>query len=302
MYLIIGGNGFLGSYLVKNILESCNENIIATYNSVMPFCNNIRIDWVKCDITNFNDVALLRDIISSKEEPVKCIYLAGYIKPDDVEKNPQKGWEVNIAGLTQFINLCKDYLDCMYFASTDMAVGESINDYKFKETDVPHPVNRYGAQKRICEQIVTEAGFNVFRCPLMYGKSLIPNRPHFIEHIERVVKNKEYFEILSDYYESSLDYNTVAELLIKLIETYGAIDEKIIHICSDEKISKLEIAKRYCQANKLDDRYLKPLLLKDCIFFIARRCNILLDNAIIKQKLGIKEIKKGAFYYENSIS
>lgn len=289
MFLVVGGNGFLGSYIIKNILNKTNENIVATYNSGIPFSDDSRITWIKCDITNYKNLITLKNVIRINK--VKCVYLAGYIKPDDVERNPELAWKINIGGLIQFLMIFKESLNCFYFASTDMAVGESINDYKFKEIDEPHPVNRYGYQKRICEQIVNEAGFNVFRCPLMIGKSMIPNRPHFIEHIERVVNNKEYFDILSDYYESSLDYNSVASLLVELIERYGGIEDKIIHICSDDKISKFEIAKRYCKKHQLDDSYLKPLLLKDCDFFVAKRCNILLDNSLIKKILDIKKIE-----------
>ena len=293
MYLIIGGNSFLGSYIIKNILEKTEEKILATYRSGIPFSKDKRITWINLDVTNKENINNLRLTLSALDGKVKCIYLVGYIKPDDVEKNPKLAWNINIAGLTNFINDCQNYLSSLYFSSTNMAVGESINGYKFKETDMPQPVNRYGVQKRICEQIVTELGFNVFRCPLMFGKSLIPNRPHFIEHIEETIKNKEYFEILSDYKETSICYDSIASLLVELIEKYGAIKDKIIHICSDKPISKYEIALQYCKKNNLNVNYLKPLLLKDCDFFIAKRCNMLLDNTLIKQYLKINEIGIG---------
>lgn len=289
MYLIVGGNGYLGSYIIKNIIERSNEKILATHIAGSLLDTDNRVEWIKCDVTDYEDLHNLKRKISNNK--VKVVYLAGYIKPDDVEKNPDIAWKVNIGGVTKFIDILRDNIECLYFASTDMAVGESFDDYKFKEVDISKPVNRYGMQKHICEQIVNDAGFNVFRCPLMVGKSLISDRPHFIEHVERVVQNKEYFDILSDYYESSLDYNSVASLLVELIEKYGGIEDKIIHICGDEKISKLEIAKRHCKKNGLDDQYLKPLLLKDCDFFVAKRCDILLDNSLIKKYLGISSIK-----------
>ena len=37
MYVIIGGNGFLGSYIIKNIIESTSENIISTFRENEDF-------------------------------------------------------------------------------------------------------------------------------------------------------------------------------------------------------------------------------------------------------------------------
>lgn len=292
MYLIVGGNGYLGSYLIKNILENTAEKIVATYHSGTPFCNDSRIVWHQTDVSKRESVQELYDhTVDVADSPIKGVYLAGYIKPDDVYSNPHLAWDVNIGGLVNFLSVFKKDLSCFYFASTDMAVGESVNDYRFKETDAPHPVNLYGQMKLAGEQIVHSLGFNVFRFSLLLGRSLIPSRPHLIEHIERAIQNRENFEILADYYESSLDYATVAGLIVKIIEKYGACSEKTLHVCGDEKISKYEIAQRFCNTAGLDKSYLKPLALKDCSFFKAKRCNILLDNTIVKSLLNINEIK-----------
>ena len=55
MYLIVGANGFLGSYLIKNILEKTNDKILAT-DLICPKNINNRVEWFKCDITNLNDL------------------------------------------------------------------------------------------------------------------------------------------------------------------------------------------------------------------------------------------------------
>lgn len=33
MYLVIGGGGFLGGYLIKNIINTTKEKILASYHS-----------------------------------------------------------------------------------------------------------------------------------------------------------------------------------------------------------------------------------------------------------------------------
>ena len=146
--------------------------------------------------------------------------------------------------------------------------------------------------KCACESIVLSHEYNVVRLPFMFGKSLFHDKPHFIEHIERSIKNREVFDVLSDYYETSLDYDSVAKCIYKLYEIFGPhIPESIINIASDEAISKYEIAIKYARAYNLDQKYIHPLRLSDAVFFIAKRCTILLDNSLLKKNLKIQELK-----------
>ncbi|HBO49290.1 MAG TPA: hypothetical protein DD619_00610, partial [Alphaproteobacteria bacterium] len=49
MYLLIGGSGFLGRYLIKNILSETADSIIATDRAPQT-SDNPRLRWEKCDI------------------------------------------------------------------------------------------------------------------------------------------------------------------------------------------------------------------------------------------------------------
>lgn len=297
MFVIIGGRGYLGSYIIKNIREHSSEKIIASYHSEENTENLFSSDiiWQKLDIADEKSISSFADIIKKHKkggEAVKCVYVIGYIRPDNCVKNPEIAVNVNIRGLVNFIHYTKELIDGLIFTSTDFVAGESLNDYKFKETDAPNPVNLFGMIKYTCETIVIAAGYNVVRLPFMFGKSLMPEKPHFIEHIERVIRNQEYFDVLADYYETSLDYNTVANCIYRLFEKFGPqIPEKIINIAADEKISKYEIAVNYAAKNGLDTSYIRPLALKDAKFFTAKRCTILLDNSLLKSLLELKTVK-----------
>lgn len=296
MYVIIGGKGYLGSYIIKNIRQNSHEKIIASYHSD-KILNQIdgNIIWQLLDIANEKSIQDFVDVVSKnkkRDEEVKCVYVIGYIRPDNCVKNPELAIDINIRGLVNFLKYAKNVLNGLIFTSTDFVAGESINDYKFKETDIASPVNLFGMIKYTCETIVLSQGYNVVRLPFMFGKSLIPEKPHFIEHIERVIRNKENFDVLSDYYETSLDYDTVANCIFLLFEKYGTkIPEPIINIVGDDKISKYEIAINYAQKNNLDTSYIKPLPLKEADFFVAKRCTILLDNTLLKKLLNKDKIQ-----------
>ena len=148
MYLIIGANGFLGSYLIKNILEKTNDKILATDLSICE--NNSRINWEKCDITNINDLQKIKNI-TQNEENLKVIFLAAYHKPDLVLQNPKIAWNVNVVALANFLYIM-DNIKIMYYPSTEVVYGQGIDGYKFKEDDKLNPANKYGELKTIAER------------------------------------------------------------------------------------------------------------------------------------------------------
>ena len=296
MYVIVGGSSFLGSYVIKNICDSSCEQIVASYHSALrPEFKNTNLIWQNLDINDTSSIRKFVDIISENRrahDVIKCVYLIGYIRPDDCLKNPALAVDVNIRGLANFLHFSRENIDSLIFTSTDFVVGESLNNYRYKETDSPSPINLFGVIKRACESIILSHGYNIVRLPFMFGESLIPGRTHFIEHIRSSIQNNEPFEVLADYYENSLDYNTTASCIYGLLAKYGShIPHPIIHICADKPISKYEIALQYAQKNHLSHESLRPLALRDAQFFLARRCTVLMDNSLLKNLLNKKEIK-----------
>ena len=51
MYAIIGANGFLGAYFIKNILDKTQDNILAVARTIPQGKFDPRITWVSCDVT-----------------------------------------------------------------------------------------------------------------------------------------------------------------------------------------------------------------------------------------------------------
>lgn len=296
MFIVVGGRSFLGSYLVKKLLERSNEKVIATFHS--PECEQLpsheHLCWFNLDISDVESIKRFSQFIRVNQQPnekVKCIYVIGYIKPDLCLHNPEVALNVNLLGLSNFLIETRDIVDSLIFTSTDFVFSESISGYKHKESDTPNPINLYGWIKYCCEQTVRLQGYTSVRLPFMFGRSLLNGRPHFIEHIEEVVKSGKDFEVLSDYYENSLDYETVASCIVELFMRFGVeIPEPIIHICADKPISKYEIAIAFAKQNNLPIDHLKPLRLQDAHFFDAKRATILLDNSRLKSLIEVKSL------------
>ncbi len=290
MYLIIGGSGFLGRYVIKNILQITNEKIAATFSSNLPKYTDERLTWERFDVCNIKAIQELKSKYAN--ESIKIVYLAAYHHPDKVAENPQLAWENNVIALANFVNIF-DNVQCFYYSSTDTVYGEGSIDYKFKESDDLNPVNLYGKHKVLAEQIVLTKGYNVVRFPFIIGTSLVENKKHFFDNILTDIKAGKTVEMFSDSYRSTLSFNQCSRYLIEIIEKYGNCDEKIINISGDDTLSKYDVALLMAEKYNLDTNLVKPISVKNAssIFKVKRATTAVLDNQKLKKLLNINEIK-----------
>ena len=288
MYIIVGGSKFLGHYFIKNIIEKTDDNIVATYSHSEPLYKNERLTWIKCDNRNDDDIEYLNKNYLDKNS--KIVYLAACSSPDFCENSPKEAWDVNITGLSNFINKIKNP-KCLYFASTDVVYGEGKIGSKFDETTSYNPTNTYGKHKMLGEQLILAKGYNVFRLPLMTNKSLVVGQKHFFDIICETLSLGNEMEMFTDFYRSVLSFNQCASFVISLIERYGACKEHIINIASDEPISKYEMALKIADKFGYDKNLIKPITMSESGILSAKRAAYtVMDNTKLKKLLNINKI------------
>jgi len=292
MYAIIGANGFLGSYLIKSIVENTSENIIAVARKIEGIPAGERVFPLKCDITSAEDVDALAYTIRHGE-PCKMIYLAAYHNLDLIAQNPKLSWNINITSLASFLNTI-DNLSGFFFTSTDCVYGEGGSDYRFKESDTLNPLSLYGVQKAAAECLVNSRGYKVLRLPYMFGPSLSPQKKHFYDKIIDDLQQGRKIEMFYDSIRSSLDYGTVACITVKLAEINS--NEKIpgiMNLCGDDSLSKYDLG--VMLARKLsypEDLIVSISMENNNQIFQAKRASVcLMDNTLLKNTLGLTEIK-----------
>ena len=291
MYLVVGAKGFLGSYLIKNILSMTNDDILATDMVLPSKSDNSRIKWIKCDVSSKKHVVALNDECSSHDD-IKVFYLAAYHHPDKVLQNPKIAWNINITALSEFLNTI-DNIKVLYYPSTEVVYGQGIDGYCFREDDALHPSNRYGEHKTVAERMVNVAGFNVVRFPVLMGPSLVEGKKHFYDEIVETVKNGGTMEMFEDQKRSMIDFDTASQILIKLSEDKNAHQYPIVNIAGDEALSKYELGLRIVRKYGLDESKIIPISMdKDNKIFTAKRAKeTLLDNTLVKNILHLSELK-----------
>lgn len=300
MYVIVGANGFLGTYILKAVLEQTSESILALGRNVEESSADTsttdyvsRVIWMRCDITKKEDINKINDMLKQKmEKDIKIVFLAAYHNPDLVEKQKHTAWNTNITALSMFMNTVLN-VKCFFYPSSDSVYGDGGTTRHFKETDRPNPVNRYGVQKAAAEYLVNAYGYNVVRFPFLIGRSLVPHKKHFYDKIVKSLEEGRHVQMFTDSVRSSLDFQTAAELLVQLMEKYQPDMPKILNISGDEDLSKYDVGIRIARKLGVADSWIKPVSTENTkgIFEAKRAASTLLDNREMKKYLELTEVK-----------
>ena len=293
MYVIVGANGYLGSNLMKTVLETTRETVLATCRDLSHVWNrDPRVTWIACDIARESEVDALAARVNALPEPARVAFLAATHHPDVVQRDPEAARHVNLDMLTRFLAAAQN-LACLYYPSTDSVYGESVGGQHFKESDPLAPVNVYGRQKAEAERLVTGAGYSAVRFPFLAGPSLLPHKKHFTDVIVETISAGEPIELFCDSFRSSLDFGTAAGLLARLMATHNTAYPRLLNLSGDDDLSKYDVGLLLARKIGADERLIRPLRMADddTIFVTRRAQSTLLDNSLVKRTLGLDEIK-----------
>ena len=286
--ILVVGCGFLGSYLLKNILADTHEPVLATVRNKEKIPRISGVEFIECDVSDASQLESLAE--RCKGQSVKVFYFAACHYIDYILDNPEEALKVNVDALKSFIEKMP-HIEKLFFASTDCVYGEGGSSlHKFKETDELKPVNVYGKQKIMAENIVVSNGFTVCRLPFMLGESL-SGVPHFYDKIKASLLKGEQVEMIDGLYRSVLSYNQVAEILCRLSEFEEKLPS-VINICSDKGLSKYEMGLVLAKNINAPSELIKKISEEEGQKFFKdkRASNGVMDNTLLKSLLGEKEI------------
>ncbi len=288
MFVITGAGGFLGGNLIKYILENTDEKIIACARTENVFsAENDRVFVLKGDLTDENYISLVAEKINENKN-VKIIWTAACHNIDYVARNPDEAYFFNITVPEKLLEKVKSFEKLM-FTSSDTVYGEG-GAYPFKETDELKPLSVYGMQKAEAEKVFIAKGGTALRLPLMFSRSLVVTKKHFCDIIYENLKNGEVTKLVTGAVRSTLDYGTVAQLIVELC---GKKDlPSVINIGGDNALSKYELGVLFAGCNGLDKTLLEPIdSLGKTADGAKRADSTVLSNSLVKKILEKDEIK-----------
>lgn len=287
-WLLVGGSGYFGSYLARNLLRSTSDSVISTFFNSRPHTTSRRLTWLPLELSPTADMrAALRKV--EVRGHLRVVILSSVHHPDRVEADFGAAAAVNFAGLTCLLGALPSDAQVMY-VSSDVVYGESLEKYFFHEIDRPNPINAYGRQKSVAEQIALAHGHDVVRCSFLIGPSLI-DRPHFHDQILASLKNGTSLPMLVDQYRTAIDYDQAASLIVRLMQAYTGSRIGIVNVGSDSPMSKYQVAMQIAHAFELSTDSLVPVKFeKSSLYSNKRAKDILMDNSKLKKLLGLQQV------------
>ena len=158
--LITGGAGYIGSHVLKALLEKNSDKISVIDNfysgsrdALVALESVGKFEFIKCDLA---DTDLLEEIFSTHKFDA-IIHFAAYIEVFESMQNPLKYYLNNTANTANLINLALKFgVKKFIFSSTAATYGEPENGVVC-ENSPQNPINPYGNSKLMSEQILKDA-------------------------------------------------------------------------------------------------------------------------------------------------
>jgi dTDP-4-dehydrorhamnose reductase len=250
--LITGANGFLGYYLVEQLLAK-NFSVIATGKGEcrLPFTYDINFQWLSMD---FTDPFSIHDVFEDIKPDV-VVHAGAMSKPDECEMDQMKAYLVNVEGTVQLLINSEDLKSFFVFVSTDFVFDGERGMYN--EDDAPRPVNYYGRTKLEAEEAVKEYEYDwaIVRTVLLYGKN---HSGH--NNILKIVKEKlekgEAYNVVDDQIRTPTYVEDLANGIVSIIEKKA---KGIFHLSGKDILTPYQMAIKTAGYLKLDSSVIKKV-------------------------------------------
>ncbi len=174
--LVVGGAGYLGSILVRKLLErgykvKILDALLYGEDGVLDLKKNKNLEFVKGDMRNIHDVV---DAISGVDA---VIHLAALVGDPACKSTPREAIELNYFSTKLLAEICKyNQINRFLFASTCSVYGASTGEELLNEDSQLNPVSLYAEMKINSEKALLEMADGNFsptilRMPTLFGVS-----------------------------------------------------------------------------------------------------------------------------------
>ena len=226
--LVTGVKGQLGYDVVKE-LEKRGHQPIGVDRDEMDLMDN---EAIRTFIMNL--------------KPEAIIHCAAYTAVDKAEEEVETCYQIN-AESVKVISECAKELDVkLIYISTDY-VFDGTKEGEYVETDLPNPINVYGASKLKGEQYVQTLleKYYIVRISWVFGV----NGNNFIKTMRRLGSERDELNIINDQVGSPTYTADLAPLLVDMMETdkYG-----IYHATNEETCSWYEFANEIFKQSRIE--------------------------------------------------
>ena len=254
--LITGANGFLGHYLVQQLLKKKYE-VIATGKGDcrLPFKD---VEGFQYQTMDFTDPFEVHDVFE-KYKPEAVIHAGAMSKPDDCELQQWQAYVTNVEGTVTMLINAEEQKSFFVFVSTDFIFDGERGMYK--EDDEAAPVNFYGKTKMEAEDAVKEYEYDwaIVRTVLVYGKPLA-RRSNILSIVKEKLEKGEEYSVVDDQVRTPTYVEDLAAGIIAIIEKKA---KGIYHLSGSDVLTPYEMACKAADYLGLNKSLIKKVTAAD---------------------------------------
>ena len=271
--LIIGAASVLATYLIKELKK---------YYEVYGLFNKrkVKIHGIKFLKNKFNIRKKDPNFIHNKKF-FFVINCAAITNVEFCEKNKLKCSKVNF----NLVNKIIENIDIEKTGFVQISTDHLFDSKKKFITEItqPKPLNEYSKSKLLAENLIIKKLKNFFIIRTNFFGWGTPYKNTFSDNIIFPLKKKKKVKVLNDVYFNPILLNDLASLIARLLKCkkFG-----VYNICSNEKLTKFELAKKIAKKFNLPINFIEPI--NRSISKIKRPKNMVLSNNKLKKILKIK--------------
>lgn len=197
------------------------------------------------DEMDLMDNTAIRSVIMNLK-PEAIIHCAAHTAVDKAEEEVEVCYQINAESVKVIAECAKELDTKLIYISTDY-VFDGTKEGEYTETDVPNPINVYGASKLKGEQYVQDLleKYYIVRISWVFGV----NGNNFIKTMRRLGEQLDELNVINDQVGSPTYTADLAPLLVDMMETekYG-----IYHATNEGCCSWYEFAKEIFKQSGID--------------------------------------------------
>ena len=250
--LITGANGFLGYYLVEQLLAK-KYSVIATGKGDcrLPFTHDLNFQWLTMD---FTDPFSIHDTFENIKPDV-VVHAGAMSKPDECEMDQMKAYLVNVESTVQLLINSEELKSFFIFLSTDFVFD--VERGMYIEEDEPRPVNYYGRTKLEAEEAVKEYeyGWAIVRTVLVYGKNHSGHN-NILKTVKEKLEKGEEYNVVDDQLRTPTYVEYLAKGIVSFIENRAT---GIFHLSGKDVLTPYQMAIKTAEHLKLDSSVIKKV-------------------------------------------
>ena len=245
--LITGSEGQLG----KSIYNALHDKfkVLPTSRSLS---NNLDSNYL--DITDKDNVQK----ILSKFKPDILINCAAFTNVDKSETNKSLAHMINVKGMKNIID-CSLSSTHIIQISTDYVFDGCNSPYK--ENDMTYPINYYGKSKLEAENVLrgSRKKWTILRPNVLFGCDLTSNA-NFLGWIYKSLNDNNPITVVDDQISNPTFINDMVNAIFQtIIMSY----EGILHIGSDNYLSRFEFARQFADIFNFNLKLINPISTKE---------------------------------------